>query len=209
MKNQEEDLALIKPKTPVASPIALPADTPVLEAQLHAPSAALRRQAARQLEAVPGAASLLASCLKDETDATVREALLTSLMSLNSEAAAAGLVPLLRSDDAALRNEAIQALQHIPAAAVEHMEPLLVDPDPDVRIFAINVLGALAHPQTQAWLLQLIKTDTNINVCATAVDLLAEIGTPAAVPALRALAQRFEHPFIQFAVTTAIHRISE
>jgi HEAT repeat protein len=209
MKNQEEALALIKPKTPVANPMVTPPDASALEAQLQAPSAAMRRQAARQLEAVPGAASLLAHRLQVETDATVREAILTSLMSLNSEAAAASIAPLLRSEDAVLRNEALQALQHMPAAAAAHMEPLLIDPDSDVRIFAINVLSALAHPQTQAWLLRLIETDTNINVCATAVDLLAEIGTPAAVPMLQALAQRFEHPFIQFAVATAIRRISE
>jgi hypothetical protein len=47
-------------------------------------------------------------------------------------------------------------------------------------------------------------------VCATAVDLLAEVGSPAALEPLQQLKVRFaEEPYIQFAADLALKRISE
>lgn len=127
---------------------------------------------------------------------------------MQSDAVVCGLLPCLRSEDAALRNGVIEALQRMPDALVPHIRPLLEDEDSDVRIFAVNVLGALAHPQAPRWLEAVLRCDPHVNVCAAAVEGLAELGDAASVPALGALPARFPaEPFIAFAVQAALARI--
>jgi HEAT repeat protein len=176
--------------------------------ELAAPDADRRRAAARELAGFPGAAAPLCRHLGAEPDATVREAALTSLILINSDEVAGGLVPYFSSEDAALRNGAVEALQQMPEVAGPYVRSLLHDADSDVRIFAVDVLQALCHKEAPRWLCEALEAETHINVCATAVDRLAEIGTPDMIPALRAVARRFkDEPFMGFAVETAISRI--
>jgi HEAT repeat protein len=116
----------------------------------------------------------------------------------------------LRSEDAALRNEVIEAMKQLPNEVAPIMSELLADQDPDVRIFAVNILESLCHPQVEAWLVDVIKQDPHVNVCAAALDLLGEVGTPASRPALEHLKARFpDEPYICFAAELAIKRIDE
>jgi HEAT repeat protein len=109
-----------------------------------------------------------------------------------------------------LRNEAIEAMKNLPDAVAPIMAGLLADPDPDVRIFAVNILESLRHPDVEQWLIEVISEDEHINVCATAVDLLGEVGSEAAVPALEALKARFPNePYIVFSADLALKRIRE
>ncbi|MGS0757735.1 HEAT repeat domain-containing protein, partial [Roseateles sp. GG27B] len=83
------------------------------------------------------------------------------------------------------------------------------DADSDVRIFAVNVLESLRHPDVESWLIDVIQRDPHVNVCATAVDLLSEVGTSAAVGALDALKVRFpDEPYIKFAANLALRSIA-
>lgn len=176
--------------------------------QLADPQPQVRRHAARDLAAHPDAAEALGRALAAEADAAVREALFTSLTSLASEPAAQALVPLLRSEDAALRNGAIEALAGMPAAAAACMDRLLTDVDADVRIFAVNLLGELRHPEVPRWLGQVLRQDTQVNVVAAAVEVLTEVGSAQELPALRAARERFAgEAFIDFAIELAITRI--
>ncbi len=97
----------------------------------------------------------------------MREVILTTLTRLGDDVAVDGLVLCLRSEDAALRNEAIQAMKELPDEVAQLMSGILADPDPDVRIFAVNVLESLRHPQVEAWLIGVIERDPHVNVCAT------------------------------------------
>lgn len=176
--------------------------------QLEADAAEQRRWAALDLAAFPDAADALCARLEQETQTAVREAILTTLIQIGGNPVVCGLMPLLRSEDAALRNQVIEALQQLPEAVSPYMERMLVDEDTDYRIFAINVLANLRHPQAPVWLQGVIERDDNINACAAAVEGLAEIGTPEALPALAALPKRFaDDPFMQFCTQTAIRRI--
>ena len=167
-----------------------------------------RRRAARDLAAFPEATAELCALFGEETDSAVQHAILTSLIKINSDAVASGLAPYLRSENAALRNGAVEALQQMPDAVAAHIEELLHDENSDVRIFAIDILQALCHPDAPAWLCEIIADELHVNVCATAVDRLAEIGTPEMIPALQSLAKRFaDEPFMEFAVQTAVARI--
>jgi len=90
------------------------------------------------------------------------------------------------------------------------LRTLLADPDPDVRIFVVNILDSERHPEAESWLIDVIERDAHVNVCATAVDLLCEVGTEAAIDPLVRLKERFRsEAYIQFAADLALKRIRE
>jgi len=78
---------------------------------------------------------------------------------LGDELAVAGLVDCLASEDVALRNEAIEAMKQLPDEVASIMRGLLADANPDVRIFAVNVLESLRHPEVESWLITVIERD--------------------------------------------------
>jgi hypothetical protein len=74
----------------------------------------------------------------------------------------------------------------------------------------VNILESLRHPEVESWLIEVIDSDPHLNVCATAVDLLGEVGSSAArEPLLRLKARYTEEPYIQFAADLALKRINE
>jgi HEAT repeat protein len=181
-----------------------------LLAQLESDDAAQRRAAAHALPRDAEASAALARRLPAETDAAARDAMLSALARNGDDTACAGLVACLRSEDALLRNAAIEALKTMPLAIAPLMDDLLADPDADVRIFAINVLESLRHARVEAWLIDVIDGDSEVNVCATAVDLLVEVGTEAAREALERLRLRFPgEPYLGFAIGVALARIGK
>ena len=187
-----------------------PRDVEGLTAKLDDSNPSARRWAVRDLAQASEAAPALVKLLEREADASVREAIFMSLTEIGNAIAVQGLVKCLRSEDVQLRNEAIEAMKHLPDAVAPIMAGLLKEPDADVRIFAINVLESLRHPDVEKWLIEVISTEPHINVCATAVDLLGEVGTEAASAHLEALKQRFpDEPYIEFASSLALRRIRE
>ena len=178
--------------------------------QLNDADAATRRWAARDLLTYPQATSALVVRLETETDRSVREVILTSLTRLGNVVAVACMVDWLRSENAEMRNEAIEAMKALPDEVAPIMGGLLADVDSDVRIMAVNILESLRHPQVEAWLIDVIDHDLVVNVCGTAVDLLGEVGSDAAIDALERLKQRFAaEPYIQFATNLALKRIGK
>ena len=178
--------------------------------QLTDPDPAARRWAARDLAAHPGAVDALADALEGERDPAVRQALLDALAAIGGVAVAERLIPLLRSEDAGLRNGVIEVLQGMPDAVAPRMTRLLEDEDPDVRIFAVDICRSLPHPDTPRWLAGLLGREQHVNVVGTALDVLAEIGGPEELPAIRAVAERFAgEPFVAFSAKVAIRRIEE
>ncbi len=98
----------------------------------------------------------------------------------------------------------------MPGEIAPYMEALLEDPESDVRIFAVNILSVLPNARAPEWLNKVILEDAHVNVCAAAVDCLAEVGTPASIPALKALRLRFgDQPFMTFAIDAVLKRIGE
>jgi HEAT repeat protein len=193
----------------VASSVRRPACSD-LEHQLVQSGAEARRWAARDLTTCPDSAALLVQRLLLEPDASVREVILTSLTRLGEASSVQGLVQCMRSEDAALRNQAIEAMKQMPQVVAPIMHDLLRDPDSDMRIFAVNILESLRHPEVEKWLIDVIERDAHVNVCATAVDLLGEVGSASAVAPLQRLKMRFQgETYIQFAADLALRRIQE
>jgi HEAT repeat protein len=119
-------------------------------------------------------------------------------------------VDCLRSENAALRNEAIETFKQLGQEVDHILQSLLADSDPDLRIFAVNILESQRHPEAEDWLIKVIAKDCHVNVCAAAVDLLCEVGTEASIDSLVRLKARFaSEPYIQFASALALKRIHE
>ena len=114
-------------------------------ADLAAPEAIVRRQAARELGDFKEAAEALCDQLEVEPSPSVRAVMFTSLIKLQSSKAVPRLMELLRSKDASLRNAAIEALQEMPDVMLPHINTLLDDSDSDIRIFAVEILTELRH----------------------------------------------------------------
>ena len=181
-----------------------------LAATLESADAAGRRQAARALAHCPAASTALVGRLKREADGSVREIILNTLVGLDDPAAVSGLVDCLRSEDAALRNETIEAFKQLGSKVDPILHSLLSDPDPDVRIFVVNILDSARHAEAESWLIKVIEEDPHVNVCATAVDLLCGVGTAAAIEPLLRLKARFtSDEYIRFASDLALKRIRE
>jgi HEAT repeat protein len=177
-------------------------------ADLASADASIRRRAAHALSEIPNAVPVLCTHLASERSLSVRSIILTGLIVHKSPAAVTGLLPLLASEDANLRNGAIEALQQMPEEVAPHVASMIADTDSDVRIFAVDVLAALRHPMVPVWLRQVVLHDPHVNVCGAALDALVELGEADVIPALEALAGRFpDVAFIQFAVDAAIRRI--
>ena len=169
-----------------------------------------RRMCARDLAEYPESVSDLLAALVVDEDVPTQEAIFSSLRKIGNKAVVDGLMPLLRSDHASIRNGAIEVLQTLPAHIEGQIVTLLNDQDSDVRIFAIDILQALAHPQTPVWVASVLKDETHINVVATAIDRLAEMGGPENIEDLEAVRARFpDVGYISFAVDTAIRRIND
>jgi HEAT repeat protein len=203
-------MGLVKSKLSQQDSVGMPDDPAQLVCELDAADAATRRNAARRLAGQCAAVAALAARLKVEREPSVVEALLTSIGRIGGGEAIAALLDLLRHDDAAQRNGAIEILHDMdPGEVLDGIANLLDDADSDVRIFALGVLNQLRHPDAAELARRVIASDPHVNVCAAAIEVLAEIGTPGMVADLEAVARRFRtEPFMAFAVKAAIRRIA-
>ena len=167
-----------------------------------------RWTAARTLAAQPGGVAALREALAAESNARVRGAIFTSLARAGGAEGFQAILPHLRSDDAALRTAALDALRAMPDAARNQLPVVLADPDADVRLLACEIVRGLSPSDATALLCPLLERETEINVCAAAVEVLAEIGEPAALEPLARCAARFEtEPFLVFSIKVASERI--
>ena len=167
-----------------------------------------QRWAAARAMTGPADAPLLAAALASEGDARVRGALLTSLSRCGAAESLDAILPLLRSDDASARTGALDALRAIPEIVAARLPLLLQDEDADVRLLACELARGIPEAQAAALLVDRLALDPQPNVCAAAVEVLAEVGTPEVLPALETCAARFpDEPFLAFATRAAADRI--
>lgn len=167
-----------------------------------------RWTAARAVADLPSGLDVLSRALAAETASRVREAIFTGLARIGSPASAAVVAPYLKSDDPEVRTGALDALRAMPEATAPHIPGLLKDNDPDVRLLACELVRNQSADAANAMLSSLLTMDPEANVCAAAVEVLAEIGDARAVPALQKCAARFSaDPFLAFAIGLAVDRI--
>ncbi len=146
--------------------------------------------------------------LEKEQESAVIETIFSTLQTIGTDEVVKGLMFVLRSENAAQRNRAIEVLQTLPELVSLYIIDLLNDIDSDIRIFAIDILQVLAHPDSPKWLFSVLKDETHINVVASVVDRLAEVGTIDMMDEIIFLKNRFpdEH-YLHFAIDIALTRI--
>jgi len=160
-----------------------------------------RRKAAQGFIRAGGDPVALCNHLEAEDNLAVIETAMTALADTGGKTVAALLVDLLRSENVSLRVQVVAALQALPVETAHHIDALLADPDPNVRILTANILQEFPDERANGWLLNLVRTDPHVNVCMAAVEALAETGTPNMVDDLNNLTDRFpQYPFVRSAV---------
>ncbi len=195
-------------KTPGPTPPSGAADYDTVAAGLRSAEADVRWRSARTLGAFPQAVAPLGAAAATEADTRVREAIFTSLARIGSPDSVAALLPHIRSDDAARRTAAMDALKAMPQTLSAAIARLLQDRDADVRVLACDLVRELPSAEATALLAVVLDADPEVNVCAAAVDVIADVGSADALEPLRGCARRFPgQPFLEFAIKVACDRI--
>jgi HEAT repeat protein len=167
-----------------------------------------RWAAARSAHDVPGGASALGEALARERNPRVREAMFTSLARIASVEAVEVLLPYMRSDEAHLRTGAMDSLRAMKGTAWPYLPRLLRDDDADVRLLACELVRNVPADEAAQMLCLMLETEHEPNVCASAVEVLAEVGGVEALPVLARCEERFgATPFLAFSIKIATDRI--
>ena len=122
----------------------------------------------------PFSDALLLEALADSSP-RIRQIAADGLIELAGEDTIEGLAEMLRLEDAAARNQAMEVLARLGVRSLPAMESRLSDPDGDVRIFAANVLGNVGDPAAFESLRASLG-DPNENVRYVAAEALGKIG---------------------------------
>ena len=155
-----------------------------------------------------GAVPLLLRALGD-TDWRVRKTAVEGLVSLGDDEVTNGLVQRLSSEDnAGARNSAIEALVQIGAAAVGPILQLLETRDPDVRKFAVDVLGDIRDARAVPGLMEKLK-DHDENVRVAAAEALGKIRDRRAVDALIGCLSANDQSWLDYAAAEALGEIGD
>lgn len=169
-----------------------------------------RRAAARALAERPDSGPSLARALERERDPRVQEAILGALARVASPEAVDTLVRAVGSDDAALRTGAMDALRTVPGVLQAQLRDLLADASADVRLLACDLARAVPAEVAAPLLCARLEIEGEVNVCAAAVETLAEIGDASAVAPLERCAARLaDEPFLLFAIAETCRRLRD
>ncbi len=135
----------------------------------------------------------------------VQEAAESALREIRGAESVRGLVPLLRSDDAPVRNIAMDVLREIGADDMPTLEKLLFDDDADIRIFISDIMGSTSSALAVRPLCDALLKDSEVNVRYQAAMSLGNLGMAEAVPALNQAMQ--DEEWVQFAVIEALTKL--
>ena len=167
-----------------------------------------RWAAARAASDLPDSAGALGEALVAERNPRVREAMFTSLARMGTPQSIELILPFLHSEEAHLRTAVLDALRTAQSAARPYLPRLLEDADPDVRLLACELVRSLPAEEATGLLCRLLDVEREPNVCASAVEVLAEVGGTQALPVLARCEERFrETPFLAYSIKIAADRI--
>lgn len=156
----------------------------------------------------PETTHVLLQHLAVEKDVRVLELLFLALSRADGEEVVPALLELLSSEDVLSRNRALEVLADFGEQVSKAMQQHLQTADVDKRIFLVNLMGELKHPQVAQWIQDILLRDPHINVVAAALEVAAEVGDAQTVAAIDVAVQRFaDDAFIGFAAEIARQRI--
>lgn len=180
-----------------------------LKIKLESTDAEERREAAVDLgrsgrEAVP----LLLRTLRD-ADWRVRKTAVEALVAMGGQEVTQGLVQLLSAEDnAGARNSSIEALVRLGSQSVDALLPLLSVKDPDVRKFAVDVLGDIGDSRALSHLIGGLR-DTDENVRVASAEALGKVRDRRAVEPLIACLSATDQGWLDYAAAEALGEIGD
>jgi HEAT repeat protein len=137
----------------------------------------------------------------------VQEAAEQALRRIGGQATVQALVPLLRSDEANVRNIAMDVLRQVGEQNLDTLVAILRDEDPDIRIFAADILGSTGHENAVKALNEALLKDPEVNVRYQAAVSLGELAHPGGAKSLKQAMGDDE--WVQFAVVEALAKIKD
>lgn len=135
----------------------------------------------------------------------VQEAVEYALRKLRGKKTVRGMIPLLRSEDAPIRNIAMDILREIGSDDMESLQALMRDNDADIRIFISDILGFTASRLAVPLLSEALLKDPEVNVRYQAAVSLGNLAFPEAVDALGQAMH--DEEWVQFSVVEALTKI--
>lgn len=185
-------------------------DLDIIRTQLNSPEEEERRQAVIGLGRHPLELSreLFFVAMGDGSWRVRKEAVNSLLAVPPDDATMDGLIGLLASsDNAGLRNSAVEALERLESRGIPLLLERLKDPDHDVRKFVADILGNIGDRSSIPALVEALR-DPDANVSAAAAENLGKIGDPrAAAPLVEALGTG--DVWFRYSVLGALTRIGE
>lgn len=181
----------------------------VLAGKLKSSDAEERREATVDLgRSGRGAVPYLLSALGDR-DWRVRKTAVEALVGLGGPAVTSGLVLHLSAhDNAGARNSAIEALVRLGSASVGPLLKLLDTGDPDVRKFAVDVLGDIGDRSAVPRLIDILG-DADENVRVAAAESLGKLRDRRAVDALIGCLAAYDESWLDYAAAEALGEIGD
>ena len=183
-------------------------DCQTLCAKLEETDSATLREAAYHAgelqckEALPLLVKLLTS-----DNLGVQEAAEQALRKIPDPSTVRAVLPLLESDNVAVRNLAMDILRQLGSRDLDSLLEMLERPDPDLRIFAADILGATGDVRAVRVLCRVLLNDSEVNVRYQAAVALGDIASPAAAQCLnKALG---DDEWVQFSVIEALIKIRD
>lgn len=135
----------------------------------------------------------------------VQEAVEYALRKIRGPRTVAHMLPLLRSDDAPIRNISMDVLREIGADDLPALQALLRDSDPDIRIFIADILGCTGDRRAVPMLNEALLKDPEVNVRYQAAMSLGNLAFPEAVDALSQAMH--DEEWVQFSVVESLTKI--
>lgn len=151
-------------------------------------------------EAIP----LLAGHIQSP-DIGVQEAVERALRKIGGPKVVKEAIPLLRSDDAPVRNIAMELLREVGVTDMDALCSLLHDKDADIRIFASDILGSTGSALAISPLCAALLRDPEVNVRYQAAVSLGNLAFPEAAESLNKALEDDE--WVRFSVVEALTKI--
>ncbi len=185
-------------------------DIEALGNKLQSADAEERREAVVDLGRAGGqAVPFLLRAMADK-DWRVRKTAVEALVAIEGEDVITGLIEALKAEDnAGARNSAIEALVQIGGPALEYLLPLLTTPDPDVRKFAIDILGDTKDSRAVPAMITRLLEDDDENIRVAAAEALGKIRDVRAVDALLTCLNRPNLGWLDYAAAEALGEIGD
>jgi len=158
--------------------------------------------ASKMTEAIPDLVRHITS-----TNIGVQEAVDRALRKIGGPRVVHEIIPLLRSDDAPVRNLAMDLLRVLGKSDLAALHEVLRDNDPDVRIFASDILGSTGSALAVPWLCHALLNDPEVNVRYQAAVSLGTLAFPESAPCLNNALE--DEEWVQFSVIEALTKLKD